>query len=209
MRSHGAREGRAQPRWLAEGILVVVSIAVGYAVAQFGEYRDDRRLATRMLTSIEAELAHNLAVLEPLVTVHQEWVTELAAADLSNGSQSGLDVYFATRPELPADASSPFPFLRRSAWDAALAGGALRLIDYDVTAALSDTYRLQEITTENVNRLATGALSTTATYDPASRVASVKLLWLTLADIASAEAILLDLYRKTLPVIAHAAGVEQ
>jgi hypothetical protein len=184
--------------------LIVVSVALGFAVARFGEYRDDHQFAARMLTSIEAELRHNAAILEPIVPFHSKWVGDLARADVSS-SQSGLDMYFATRPELPADAKSPFPFLRRSAWDAALAGGALRLIDYDVTTALSEIYRMQEIATENVDRLATGALSTTATYDPASRVASVRLLWLTLADIASAEAILLDLYRRHLPGIERAA----
>jgi hypothetical protein len=87
-----------------------------------------------------------------------------------------------------------------------MSGGALRLIDYDVAAALSDVYRMQETATDNVDRLAEGALSQPETYDPASRAASVRLLWLTLADIQSAEAILLDLYRKNLPVIQGAAG---
>ena len=87
-----------------------------------------------------------------------------------------------------------------------MSGGALRLIDYDVAAALSEIYRVQEIATDNVDRLAKGALSTTATFDPASRVASVRLLWLTTLDIESAETILLDLYRKHLPTIRAAAA---
>ena len=173
-------------------------MALGFGVAQYGEYRDNRQLAARALESLQAELEHNLAMLEPMVPIHNTWVDALAKADTSKSSQSGLNVYFATRPVLPADAKSTFPFLRRSAWDAALSGGALRLIDYDVATALSEIYRLQEIATDNVDRLAKGALSSTATFDPASRVATVRLLWLTLADIASAESALLDLYT-TLP----------
>lgn len=42
-----------------------------------------------------------------------------------------------------------------------------------------------------MDRLAKGALSSAATFDPASRAASVRLLWLTLADIQAAEQMLL------------------
>lgn len=68
-------------RWLLEGILIIVSVALGFALARFGEYRDDRELAANMLTSLEAEIEHNLAVLEPLVPFHRKWVEDLARAD--------------------------------------------------------------------------------------------------------------------------------
>ena len=174
-----ARLGKTPPQWLLEGLFIVVSVALGFAVAQYGEHRNNRELATRVLENLQGELEHNLAILEPMVPIHHKWVEALAKADTSNSSQSGLDLYFETRPALPATVESPFPFLRRSAWDAALSGGALRLIDYEVAAALSEIYRVQEIATDNVDRLAKGALSSTATFDPASRVASVRLLWLT------------------------------
>ena len=204
-RSDAVRAVKTPPHWLLEGLFIVVSVVLGFGVAQFGEYRSNRELASRALTNLQAEIEHNLAGLEPLVPVHRRWVEALAKADTSRSSQSGLDVYFAVRPDLPAGAKSWYPFLRRSAWDAAVSGGALRLIDYDVAAALSEIYRLQEIATGNVDRLANGALSSTATYDPASRVASVRLLWLTVADIHSAEVMLLDVYRQHLPAIGAAA----
>jgi predicted nucleic acid-binding protein len=147
-----ARVGRTLPHWLLEGIFIIVSVALGFGVAQFNEYRDNRELAARALKSLQTELEHNLSILEPMVPVHRNWVKALAKADTSKVDQSGLDVYFATRPDLPSDSKSPFPFLRRSAWDAALSGGALRLIDYDVAAALSEIYRVQEIAIDNVDR---------------------------------------------------------
>jgi hypothetical protein len=193
------------PRWVPEGVLIVASVALGFGAAQYGEYRDDRQLATRVLQGIEAELEQNLTLLEPMVPFHREWVDALGEAHAMS-SQSGLDVWFATRPGLPATIKTPFPTPRRAAWDAALAGGSLRLLDYDITASLSELYRAQEILTDNVNRLASGALSQTATYDPASRIASVRLLWLTLADIHAAEAILLDLYRQHVPLLQDAVA---
>jgi hypothetical protein len=194
------RSAKKAPQWLLEGVFIIVSVLLGFAVAQFGESRNNRELAKRALNSIKAEMEQNLAAIEPLVPIHQQWTKALAQADTSNANQSGLDIYMALRPPLPPKAT-PFAFLRRSAWDAALSGGALRLIDYDVAAALSEIYRMQEITTDNIQRMATGALSETTTYDPAQRVPSVRLLWLTLADIVSAEELLQDRYRKHLPTI--------
>jgi hypothetical protein len=108
-------------------------------------------------------------------------------------------------PRIPSnnpESASPLAVRR----DVALSGGALRLIEYEVAAVLSDIYRVQEIATGNVDRLANGVLTSATPFDPANRLASVRLLWLTLADIASAEAILLDLYRQHLPTIRAAAN---
>ncbi len=188
-------------RWLIEGAFIVVSVVLGFAVAEYGEDRDDQELAGRVLASLAAEVEHNRTLLAPVVPVHDVWVHALADAGTSAPGQSALDVFFAARPPLPPGAITPFPVLRRSSWDAAVAGGALRLIDYETAEALSEIYRMQEIATDNVDRLSTGALSSAATFDPASRVPSVRLLWLTLADIQAAEVLLLTLYDKHLPAI--------
>lgn len=195
--------------WLLEGVLIVVSVLLAFGVSEFREARAERELTGRVLSGIRAEIEHNLEVLEPFVPMHTEWMRALANVDADGGSESGLEIWFATRPELPLDGTSPFPSLRRSAWDAAVAGGSLRLIDYDVAAALADVYGTQEQAAANVQRLATGALSTPAIYEPASRPASVRLLWLTLADIQSAEAQLLKRYREHLPTIVTAAAAYQ
>jgi hypothetical protein len=199
------------PNWLRESLFIVISAALGFGAAQYGEYRDNRELAARILRNITAEVEHNAAVLRPMVPVHRRWVATLAGADSVGAGRSALDVYFATRPELPRGATSPFPLFRRSAWDAALTGGGLRLIDYDLydlAADLSEIYRMQEIATDNVDRLAKGALSSVATYDPASRSAATRLLWLSLADIESAEEGLLRLYDQHLPALRAATGGE-
>jgi hypothetical protein len=198
--------GKSAVPWLLEGLLIVVSVALGVWVSQLQQARADRDYAARVLSSLQAEIEHNHAALEPYVPFHRTWAGALSSVPLADEAQSGLDIWFATRPSLPATATTPFPHLRRSAWDAALAGDALRLIDHDVSAALSDIYRMQEIAGGNVDRLANGALSATTTFDPASRRPATKLLWLTLVDIQSAEALLLDLYRRHLPLVRSAAA---
>jgi hypothetical protein len=201
-----SRLGRSARHWLFEGILIVVSVLLGFGLTEFREAQAERELTGRVLNGIRAEIEYNLSVLEPFVPMHTQWLQALAKVDTSQGNQTGLDVWFATRPPLPLDGTSPFPSLRRSAWDAAVAGGALRLIDYDLAAALADVYGMQEQATTDVQRLATGALSTPAIYEATSRPASVRLLWLTLADIQSAEALLLSRYRQHLPAVTSAAG---
>ena len=207
--SAAPRAGRPLPAWLLEGIFIVVSVLLGFAVAQCGEHRNNRELAMRALTSLQAEIEHNRLVLAPLVPIHRASVQALDRADTSTSQRSALDIFFAQRPRLPRGTQSPFPFLRRSAWDAALSGGALRFIDYDVAADLAEIYRVQEIATDNVDRLAKGPLSSAATFDPASRAPSVRLLWMTLLDIQSAEEILWNPYEKHLPSIRSAANASR
>jgi hypothetical protein len=180
--------------------MVVVSVALGFGLAQFGEARADRRLAERALASLTAEVEQNLAALEPLVPVHETWVAELSAGELPADASSGIDVFLFTRPPLPTG-SAPFPILRQSAWDATLSGEAISLIDYDVTATLFEIYTAQELVRANITRLTTGALSATEFFDPADRAASARLLWLTMADILAAEQGLLRTYRDHLEVL--------
>ena len=199
------RAGEPAIKWLLEGLLIVISVGLGFWVAQIGESRRDRDLAARALASLQAEVDHNVSLLEPMVPFHEQWLAALAA-DGAAGTRSGFDVFQSLRPPIPKPAQTPFPFLRRSAWDAAVAGGALRLIDYEVAAALSDVYRVQEIVDTNINRLASGALASADSFDPARRPETVRLLWLTLADISAAERALLELGRQHLPTLRSAAA---
>lgn len=194
------------PQWMREGVLIAVSAALGFGAAQYGEYRADREHAARVLAGIEAEMARNLATLEPFVPVHQGWVQAIANDDRSLAGRSAFDAFIGLRPSLPPGTESSFPVLRRSAWDAAVAGDALRLMDYAVVAELSETYRVQEIAMANVERrLAGGALSSASSFDPASREASMKLLQFTLVDILYSERALVDRYQLDLPRVRAAA----
>jgi hypothetical protein len=204
--AHVPKINKTLVHWLIEGVFIVISVALGFAVAQYRESKADRELAARVLKGVQAEIERNLAALEPYIPRHKKWMEALDKPDLSKPNQSGLDVFFATRPELPAGAKSNFVFLRRSAWDAAISGGTLRLIDYDVAAALSDIYVTQDIAMGNVGRLVAGPFSSTAAFEPTSRAASVRLIWLTIADIESSEEALIELYRQHLPLIRAAAN---
>jgi hypothetical protein len=54
-------------------VLILVSVALGFGAAQYGAYRDDRQLGSRILEGIRAELEQNVVALEPMVPFHREW----------------------------------------------------------------------------------------------------------------------------------------
>ncbi|TAK17940.1 MAG: hypothetical protein EPO35_02065 [Acidobacteria bacterium] len=207
MTSGGSEAGRGKQlvNWLLEGLLIVVSVLLAFGVDEYRDARANRELKHQVLSGIKAEIDHNFAALEPYISIHSEWRRALDTADTSRASESGLDVWFRTRPDL-GKSPTPFPTLRRSAWDAAVSSGAVRLIDFNVASALADVYTAQDQVTANVQRLANGPLADAATYDPAKRPAVVRLLWLTIADIQSAEISLVKLYQQHLPTVAEAAA---
>jgi hypothetical protein len=47
---------RTRPHWLLEGSFIVISVALGFGVAQYSDYRADRQLAARALASLQAEV---------------------------------------------------------------------------------------------------------------------------------------------------------
>ena len=79
-------------------------------------------------------------------------------------------------------------------------------MDFDLAQKLSEAYALQQVVADNRGRLANGPLAETATYDASVRQASVRLLWLTLADIESSEEALLEVYEQQLGALTDATN---
>jgi hypothetical protein len=182
-------------RWLFEGVFIVISVLLGFGVAQYGENRANKELAQRALTSLQAELEFNLAAVEPYVAFHRAYVDALEKVNTANG-ESGFQIYLKVRPPLPHSSETDVPLPRRAAWDAAVSSGALRLIDYDLIARLSEIYTMQEHLGAAIGRI---PVSSPAFFDPASGDASVRLSQAALNEVAWAEQSLVALYRKQLP----------
>jgi hypothetical protein len=193
--------GKKAMHWLLEGAFIVVSVMLGFAVTRYGEYRDERDLAARMLASIQTEVEYNRAVLERYVPIHRAWHQAVDGVDPANGTESAIDVLFSKQPELPPDFTTNVPLLRQAAWDTALSTAALRLIDYDLAAALSEIYSMQGYAAATFTRL----FSEPQMFDPAGRSAALRMAKVTLREMTWAEETLLGLYDKHLPAI-RAAG---
>jgi hypothetical protein len=195
---------------LIEGGFIVVSVLLGFAVAQYGERRADRELAQRALSGLQAELEFNLALVEPYVAFHRAHVKTLqphvvfdgAAPEPAVSGLSGFQLFLRTRPPLPPNVEADSPLVRRAAWDAAASSGALRLIDYDLIASLSSIYQMQEHLAEAAARV---PVTSTAFFDPREALATVRQARAALAEVAWAEESLVKLYRQHLPAVRAAA----
>lgn len=197
------RSDRSIPRLVVESLLILMSVAVGFLAAEFGDYREDRRLARFVLQNVLAEVESNALALERLTAQHRAWQAAMASPTAAESGQTGFDVMFALRPAEDATIGLP---LNQAAWNTAVSTGALRLLEYDVAAALSEIYGYQILMTENHNRLVGTALYNAGTFNPATRAESVRLLWGVMAEVAGNEQTLLALYQRHLPLLRQAIG---
>jgi hypothetical protein len=189
--------------WLLEGIFIVVSVLLGFGINEFGEYRKERGLAAQMLASIQSEVDYNRAALSTFIPMHRVWRDALQKQGTPVPGESGIDVLFETRPQLSPEMRTNIPVLRRAAWDAALSTGALRLIDYNLAAGLSEMYGMQDYAASAFSKL----FSEPSFFDPSLQASTIRLAQTTMQEMTWAEETLLALYDKHLPAIrAGAAG---
>jgi ADP-glucose pyrophosphorylase len=118
------------------------------------------------------------------------------------GSGPGIDAFFKARPRLPEGVGQNVPFLRHAAWDTATSTGALRLIDYDLAAALSEIYALQQYSSATFASL----FAQSAFYDGAARSATIRLSKTAMTEMVWTEGNLAKLYGQHLPAIRAAAS---
>jgi predicted DNA-binding protein with PD1-like motif len=207
--AHVPRLGRKSARWLFEALLIVASVLLAFGVDEYREARTNRALAVRVLNGLRTEIEHNMKSVEAQQRLHQRWVNALGgwlqqdSQAMATGSPTGWNVFVATWPEFNKnDIKAPFIAPRRGAWDAALSTGALRLIDYDVSARLSQIYDWQSSLAKAIDAL---PYSSTSFFDPASRRPAVEHVAFQLEAIALTEGFLLEAYREHLPAIRAAA----
>lgn len=201
--AHVPKLGKTAGHWLLEGLFIVVSVLLGFGVAQYREHQAERELAARALTSLTAEVEHNMTTVDKQIDFHGRWVHGLAEALQKPGPGSARDAFMATWPDL--DLNNPKPpmsFLRRGALDAALSSGALRLIDYDIAAGLSEIYQLQDSLASIAEQM---PYFTAGFFDPAVRQSTLlQTTWAMEATLYS-EQELLESYRRTLPALRNAS----
>jgi hypothetical protein len=184
---------QSAPRLLLESLLIVLSIGLGFAATEWRQAVADRELADRVLRNVRAEVEYNLAAIEKQVDTHRQMIAALSAADVARAEESAWDVFVRT-----LKGGIGFAPLREAAWDAAVSSQALRLIDYELTAILSEIYRAQD-SYRNFVQLSPTIVYAPATFDAASRRQSVVMMRWMMVELEGTERYLRDLYRKHLP----------
>lgn len=123
-------------RVLVESVLVVGSILLALAVDEWNEERALQDLANRSLVNFEREIQLNRLRLEDVTLFHMGLRDVLANMDAGSASVPATTIRNIMEGFEPA-------ILVSTAWETAVATGALGYMDYDVVSGLSLTYNLQ------------------------------------------------------------------
>lgn len=182
----------------------MASVLLGFALNEWRAGWDDRELATTALENFRSEIRGNLAVLERVHPKHLRLAAQLEAA-VEGGPPVGRTAFDAIVAVLP-EGGLDTPPLREAAWEAAVSTGALRLLDYETAALLSETYQIQRATLgPTVHRLGDRMMDV-PNFDPASRAMMLQVHHLLLLELTGQEEFLMETYRSTLERLPPAPG---
>lgn len=206
MHAHVPKVGHSLSHWLLEGLFITVSVLLGFWVNHVREEHQNRELVERVLKGLEAEIKTNASTLEPFIDLHQKWIKSMSTMGENTDQKVNFGVcpttatacgaFFASRPPL-GNLRTTMPVLRRAAWDTALSTGALRLIDYDLAAGLSEIYQMQDTFKANQEKIGVGS---TDWFDPRSRDAALRRTAMGMIELEYDEReLILPLYQKYLP----------
>ncbi len=211
--AHVPKLGSTLKHWLIEGTFIAFSVGLGFWVSGIRERNQNKELVERVLRAVDDEIAYNRAQIEPSLPFEKKWIANLEAAGLSKNLKSGYGgcptsetacgLFFATRPPRGSSTSN-FPVLRSAAWETAAATGALRLMDIQLVAGLSELYQIQDLYKANIDKVGSGS---TDWFDPAFHEPAVRKLYLALDELYYDQSdVLLPLYNKLQPIVHAAVG---
>lgn len=169
-----------------------MSILLALGVAAWQNEREVTELIERSLTSFANEITQNRNTLDDLYRFHvglQSLLLELnveSHPDATDEIRNVLDSFQST-------------VLLTSAWDTALATGALAEMDYEIVLALSLTYSFQQRFETLYNTRLLGMLGGPRTADQVPTLAYASGRYI--AEVTGAESELLVVYQQALEVL--------
>jgi hypothetical protein len=182
-------------RLLFESALIVFSVLLGFALTEWRASVADRELASRVLTDVVAEVEQNLATLNGQIAQHRQMIESLRAVDAAATDASGWDIAISAMSGGPGAVP-----MRQAAWQATVSSGALRLMDYDISAALSDIYTTQIDVYGDVAGPATH-LFIPESFRPDARSETVQLFLWSMIILEGQERYLKAVYEEHLPTL--------
>lgn len=184
------------PELLFQSVLIVLSIALGFAVTEWQDRQRDRALADEALVNFRREIAQNLKLLEEVQPKHAALVHRLEAE--AAAPHAGEAAFDALRRSLSAMHGASVPPLADAAWETATSTGALRLLGYERAARLSETYQIQRGQLLQTLLRLEDRVSAPEDFAPASREAMLRAHALLFSEVEGEERYLIDVYRTTL-----------
>ncbi len=181
------------PRVVFESLLIVVSILLALALDKWQEDLEIEELVHRSVQSFEQEVRQNKMRVEDVAPYHiglQEILTRL---DEGEGVKSLME-YRNIMEGFQAT------LLLRTAWDTSVATGALSRMDYELVAALSQTYDAQNRFNE-LYSIGRNAILTSARLNVENLDLSIYNAIRFMSEVTAAEAHLEAVYEVTLDLI--------
>lgn len=136
----GARGLRARlPELALESAMIVFSVLLALGASSWADSRKQSRLTEQARQSFVQEVRANRARLARALPYHQRLTDAVRLID----STSGVDSYAEWRRRVPFWSGFENPDLTATAWQSALATGALANMRYGEVASLSNLYTVQ------------------------------------------------------------------
>ncbi|MDH3271896.1 MAG: hypothetical protein OEN56_11210, partial [Gemmatimonadota bacterium] len=177
---------------LVESVFVVASILMALAVDEWAQDQEYAELADQSLSIFEREIRDNRARLDDVAPYHMGIRDLLGQMRELPGPPREISSFM--------EGMSP-PVLLNTAWETALATGALTHMEFEVVSALSLTYSIQE-SFEDRSRASRPRIVSTEGLSPAAIRAQVEEAYDYVATLSQDESELMTVYDQALEVIA-------
>jgi hypothetical protein len=191
------------PTWLlritVESFLIVMSILAALAVENWREQRGNHRLAVKSLLIFEREMRQNLALLDNNAPFHNGMHELLTQAHVDPEHEVDLASVIGFVEALQQEQNQQ-SLLRNTAWQTALATGALTHIDVETVSALSLTYSMQQRFVEE-SRASLPRLVQSVTISSIQQRSAVEETYEYVNDLVAAEQELRGFYKQALEII--------
>jgi hypothetical protein len=188
------------PRTLVESVLIVVSILLALALDEWQEDQEIQELIDRSITNFVNEVTQNRSRIDDVSAYHQG-VQQILMRRSANGGLESIEfrnIMEALQPIV----------LTSSAWQTAVATGALGRMDFELVSALTLTYNTQLRFDDNY-RSVTRTLLTPNSLQPQNLEMTTYNASRFIADVTAAESELSVYYQQTLNILAHYVPVAE
>jgi len=196
-----------KPAWLAEvlvqSVMIVLSILLALWVDEWKQHSAEQQLARVSLTNFLHEVQQNQARLDDILPYHRGLRGMVKELEANNSIRTPGDFEGA----VGVDGMRP-PFLLTTAWQTALATGALQHMDYETVSALSLTYTLQDRFREE-SRAGIQSVLQSSNFLPGHAQPALRSADIFLNDVVTEEEELRATYAQAARLLDHKLGVSR
>lgn len=194
-----------KPAWLAEvlvqSVMIVLSILLALWVDEWKQHRAEQQLVNVSLRNFLHEVQQNEARLDDILPYHRAMRSIVKELETSKSVNTPAEFESA----IGVDGMRP-PFLLTTAWQTALATGALQKMDYETVSALSLTYTLQDRFREESRSGIQSVLQAT-NFQPGHAQPALRGSEIFLNDVVAGEEELRATYAQAARLIDHKLGI--